>query len=340
MGSVKDVRVLVPASENAPGIGRFVFSDRYSVFDWGKMPDDIENKGSAICIATAYFFELLENMGVKTQYRGVVEDGEVKPLAEAKGPINELEFDLLRVIKPELKNGSYDYSAFSSRPGNILIPLEVIYRNSLPAGSSVFKRLERGDVTPHELGLDSMPVPGQRLYMPILDVSSKLEETDRYMSWTEAREIAGLSDDEYNLLRERTLMLDQLISEQASRLGLINEDGKVEYGFDIERNLVVVDALGTLDECRFTYKGIPMSKEVARIFYRSSDWYRRVEEAKKKDRLHWRKLVGEGPKPLPERFRSAISALYMAYANELTAREWFDVMPLSEAIAVIEEFIS
>lgn len=340
MGSVKDVRVLVSASEDAPGVGRFVFSDRYSVFDWGRMPDDIENKGSAICIATAYFFELLEDMGVKTQYRGVVEDGVVKSLSEAKGPVNELEFNLLRVIKPELRDGVYDYSAFSARPGNILIPLEVIYRNSLPAGSSVFKRIERGDVTPEELGLDFMPSPGQRLDVPVLDVSSKLEETDRYMSWSEARRIAGLSDEELELVRERTLMLDRLISEQAGRLGLVNEDGKVEYGFDCDRNLIVVDALGTLDECRFTYKGIPMSKEVARIFYRSSDWYRRVEEAKKKDRLNWRSLVGEGPKPLPERFAKAISALYMAYANELTGREWFDVMPLSEAVCVIEEFIS
>ncbi len=38
----------------------FQFTDDYSVFDWGKMPDTIENKGRALAVFGAYFFELLE----------------------------------------------------------------------------------------------------------------------------------------------------------------------------------------------------------------------------------------------------------------------------------------
>lgn len=56
MGSVKDLIVLKEPEDCKSGIGCFVFSDRYSVFDWGKMPDDIIEKGKATCIATAYFF--------------------------------------------------------------------------------------------------------------------------------------------------------------------------------------------------------------------------------------------------------------------------------------------
>ena len=55
------------------GIGRFHFSDRYSVFDWGEMPDHIEGKGAALCLMGAYCFEHLEEKGVKTHYRGLVE---------------------------------------------------------------------------------------------------------------------------------------------------------------------------------------------------------------------------------------------------------------------------
>jgi phosphoribosylaminoimidazole-succinocarboxamide synthase len=56
MGSVKDLVVLKQPEGKIPGIGRFIFSDRYSVFDWGEMPDHIEYKGKSICISTAHFF--------------------------------------------------------------------------------------------------------------------------------------------------------------------------------------------------------------------------------------------------------------------------------------------
>jgi len=58
MGSVKDLKILSHPSEGKPGIGHFVFSDRYSVFDWGEMPDLIGYKGQALAVMGAYFFEL------------------------------------------------------------------------------------------------------------------------------------------------------------------------------------------------------------------------------------------------------------------------------------------
>ena len=48
-----------------------------------------------------------------------------------------------------------------------------------------------------------------------------------------------------------------------SNAGLKNEDGKIELAFDDKRKLMVVDVVGTLDECRFTYEGVHVSKEVA-----------------------------------------------------------------------------
>jgi len=43
MGSVKDLIVLKNPNER-PGEGIFEFSNRYSVFDYGEMPDKIEGK--------------------------------------------------------------------------------------------------------------------------------------------------------------------------------------------------------------------------------------------------------------------------------------------------------
>jgi phosphoribosylaminoimidazole-succinocarboxamide synthase len=58
-GSVKNVRIVVPPKTRVPGRYLFEFTDDYSVFDYGKMPDTIRGKGCAIAMLSAYLFEEL-----------------------------------------------------------------------------------------------------------------------------------------------------------------------------------------------------------------------------------------------------------------------------------------
>lgn len=337
MGSVKDLKILKEPSEKDYGIGRFVYSDRYSVFDWGEMPDQIPNKGAAISILGAYFFEKLESMNVSTHYFGLVENDKVKKLSELENPSNTMQMKLLRVIKPGLSGNKYDYSQYKNNDGGFLIPLEVIYRNFLPPGSSVFKRLRNGEITPQIMGLEKIPEPNQKLDIPFYDVSTKLEITDRYMNWKEAQEISGMSDDEIASLKNLTAEINKLISEEFSKIGLVNEDGKIEVGFDLNRNLMLVDVFGTLDECRFTYDGLPVSKEIARIFYRNTKWNEAVEVAKKKDRQHWKEICELKPEPLTPELKRLISQVYSACTNEITGRLWFnDIPPLKDILKEIK----
>lgn len=337
MGSVKDLKVIKPAEKNTLGIGHFHFSDRYSVFDWGEMPDLIINKGKALCMMGAYFFEKLEEVGILTHYRGLVEAGETKKLNELTAPTDTMEVSLVRVIKPEVHGDTYDYAQYKSISSNFLIPLEIIYRNALPAGSSVFRRLQEGSLRLEEIGLTEMPQPNDVLKEPIIDASTKLEVTDRYLSWEEAQQISALSDSEIKEIKKVTSEINTLISANATRAGLINEDGKVEYGYDEERRLILVDILGTPDECRFTYNSIPVSKEVARIHYRKTDWYQAVEKAKTEDRANWKKIVTTDPPILPQKLFELISQLYQSTCNEITQREWFSTPPLPDILNKIQE---
>ncbi|MGB9722162.1 MAG: phosphoribosylaminoimidazolesuccinocarboxamide synthase [bacterium] len=338
MGSVKDLTIIKKPTDKESGIGRFVFSDRYSVFDWGEMPDHISKKGQSICIATAYYFEKLEESGIKTHYLGLSEDGKAKRLKDLKTPSDTMEVKLLRVIKPQIKGEKYDYSIYQKEKNNFLIPLEIIYRNALPAGSSVFKRLKEGILKPSDIGLDKMPEPGQLLEKPIYDVSTKLEVTDRYLTWEEAKDICAVSDGELKEMKRIVAFINELITKETKKLGLFNEDGKIELGFDENRDFILVDAIGTLDECRFTYDGMPVSKEIARIYYRKTDWFRDVEEAKKKDRVNWKLVVKSMPSHLPEELHKGISLIYQAYANELTGRRWFDAPILKEVFDSIKKW--
>lgn len=340
MGSVKDLKIISGPSPEQPGRGHFFFSDRYSVFDWGEMPDLIPRKGEAIAVLGAYFFEKLEEQGIPTHYFGLVEESAPRRLQELKEPSAIMEVRLLNVIKPELVDGRYDYAAYRNVHGCFLIPLEVIYRNTLPEGSSVFKRLEEGSITPADLGLAAAPEPGQKLDPPVIDVSTKLEITDRYLSWDEAQEISGLSDAEMEELKSVTRTVNGLISSEFAAVGLTNEDGKIELGFDPERRLMLVDVLGTLDECRFTYDGLPVSKEITRIYYRETPWYHDTEEAKKQDRQRWKEICRSAPEPLPAGLRQLVSGIYCACTNEVTGREWFaGTPPLEETLKKIKGYL-
>ncbi len=340
MGSVKDLIVIEKPLKNKTGRGRFIFSDRYSVFDWGEMPDHIPNKGKSLCISAAYFFEKLESMGIKTHYLGLVEGGQSKRISGVKNPVDIMEVKLFRVLKPARTGDGYNYSVYKKEEGNLLVPLEVIFRNSLPAGSSVFKRLENKELELKELGLEKMPLPGKDLEKPFLDVSTKLEESDRYLGWKEAQEIAHLSDKEIEEIRKMTLSINQLIGQEANKIGLKYEDGKIEFAFDEDRKLIAVDVLGTLDECRFTFKGMPISKEIARLYYRKTSWFKELMDAKKKDELNWKDKVNLSPPPLPPRLKELISMAYGAFTNEITQKEWFEgILPMQEILREISAII-
>ncbi|MFH1786239.1 MAG: phosphoribosylaminoimidazolesuccinocarboxamide synthase [archaeon] len=342
MGSVKDLQILKKPTKGKMGVGRFVFSDRYSVFDWGEMPDHIPNKGAALCIMGSFCFEEIERRGIKTHYKGLVgKDGKPHRLDELEEPSNVMEVSIVNVIRPPFKGGRYDYSAYTPKLENFLIPLEVIYRNRLPEGSSVFKRLERGDTTYQALGLDHYPKPGAVLDNPIFDVSTKLEVRDRYMTWEEAQEISCMSDAELGELKGVLRKANGLITEIGATADLVNEDGKIELAYGPMRELMLVDILGTLDECRFTYNGLPVSKEVARKFYRKTAWYSDVEKAKnaaeEKKVTDWKALCRSKPPKLHPELKRIIGQMYTSTANAFLGRDVFDSPKLKEVVRTYKD---
>lgn len=351
MGSVKDIIIGTKPTQNEMGKGIFIFSDRYSVFDWGRMPDTIENKGPALNIMAATIFEAAEKDGINTPYLGVVlpkvdflnkTQSCLANVPELTEPTNLMQVQLVNVVKPEMINGKYNYqNVHTHGHKNVLIPLEVIYRNSLPKGSSVFRRLKKGQTTYQELGLDHMPVPGEILDKPILDVSTKLEETgDRYMNWNDAAEIAGLSENDLADVKGILVYANNLITKYAEKIGLYNADGKIELAYDDKGNIMLVDVLGTLDECRFLYQTeneqVHVSKQVARDFYKTTSWYDDVmatnDMAKEQGIEDWRSICPSQPKNLPGDFKKIIENMYMATANEMSGNCLFEAPPLQETI--------
>ncbi len=341
MTSVKNFRVERPATADRLGRGRFEFTDNYSVFDWGKMPDEIPEKGQSLCTMGAYNFELLEAADIPTHYRGVqTEEGMTSlGLALEAGAIpSELGIELTQVPTLPFEEGTYDYEAyFAEAAENYLIPLEIVFRNSVPVGSSL-----RGRLSPEEVGLETTEWPEQAVDLPepVIEFSTKYEEQDRYLSTEEADEISGpasLSDLE-SLARE----VNEVITEQAERTGFTHQDGKIECLY-YEGEIRVADVVGTFDENRFSYDGQQVSKEVIRQYHKRTqpEWVEAVSKAKKQATDagvdDWKQFCDESPEPLDSKVISVARDLYCAGTNQYLEREVFDAPALDDALAAVQE---
>ncbi|MCX6801889.1 MAG: phosphoribosylaminoimidazolesuccinocarboxamide synthase [Candidatus Diapherotrites archaeon] len=335
MGSVKELVLESGPADTILGTGKFVFSNDFSVFDWGKMPDIILLKGRVLCMMAAFNFELLEKNAVKTHYLGLLENGLTRKFEEVSEPLNEMRVMVTRKPELEFKKGVYDYARFRKKAGeNFLVPLEIIFRNSVPVGSSVRKRFK-----PPKAGLKGKNWPDKnvRLEKPIIDFSTKLEAKDRYLSEKEAFKISCLSKEKFSELKGIALKVNKIITGQAERQGLEHEDGKIEM-FYFRGELFVADVAGTFDENRFSFAGKEISKEVIRQYYKKSqpEWADAVEKAKamaekKKDR-DWKKYCKIEPKSLPPAMLELVSEMYCAGANRYCGKEIFSARGLGEIL--------
>jgi len=350
-GSVKNIKGIKGQSPYV-----FEFSDRYSVFDWGAMPDDLENKGECLAAMAQLFFKKMgqpdfwkewtpdENLfknnehvltllntfqseGVPHHCLGLVDsndqpcDGLTKSLAVE--PVN------VPIIQFDSSTGSWDYAEYESKPVKTLVPLEVIFRFGVPQGSSLMKRAKDPEYL-KDIGLEKQPFPGDQFDIPVIEFSTKLESTDRYINNQVAQRISGMNDIEFSNTKALCLLLASRLKDMFMAIGIKLWDGKFEFAFGAEkdsngnRKLQLVDSIGP-DELRLTYNGIQLSKENLRKFYRDSEWYQKVEQAKEmakeRNEKDWKAIcqneLGCHPDRLSQEQVTAAAMMYKTLTNAL-----------------------
>jgi phosphoribosylaminoimidazole-succinocarboxamide synthase len=335
MPSVKELRVDEPP-DGGLGRGRFYFTDDYSVFDWGRMPDTVPGKGASLCTMGAATFESLAEAGVPTHYRGVVPDGSTVGLDAVESPPREMAVDLVTVPELPYDGAAYDYEAFFAAAGDAyLVPLEVVFRNTVPEGSSLRRR-----TSPTDHGLDAAAWPDGpvELAEPVVEFSTKFEESDRYLDREEAARIAGPAD--LDAVESVARRVNRVVTERARTAGFEHQDGKIEVLY-ADGEIRVADVAGTFDENRFSYDGQQVSKEVVRQHYRREhpEWVEAVSAAKRaateRGAPDWKALCERDPPPLPDRVLDAVSDLYRAGANAYVGRPLFDAPDVAAAVAAV-----
>ena len=277
----------------------FVFSDRISVFD-KIIPSNIPYKGETLARTSAYWFDLLKQLGIRTHF--------IRTTAP-----NKMRVKRVNVIS--------DYSKINTQTKNYLIPLELITRSFVYG--SLWDRVKQGIVKPEQLGFEKGHVvkAAEPLPEPFFEVTTKLEKTDRNLTTEEAMKISGITPEEFKAMKELCLKIDQQINTTVKQRGLIHVDGKKEFAFDAERNLMVVDTFGTADEDRFwdakefeQGKYLERSKEFIRQYYRSTGYHEKLYSARKEGK--------EEPPipPLPDEMVKQASAIYIKLFEDMTGQ--------------------
>ena len=276
----------------------FRYTDQISVFDQ-IIPSLIPRKGESLNRSSCHWFDLVKKAGICDTH-----------IIEMNAPDRVLarRFDVIR-----------EPGAISKEAENVFVPLEVICRHYL-AGTA-WRRYQRGEVSAEEFGFENQVVleEGIKLPKPFLEVSTKFEKFDRNLDREEALEISNLESDELDRILDLVLKIDILIQDEVSKRGLIHVDGKKEFALGKNRDPVLIDSFGTLDEDRWwdaeSYsKGqiVQLSKEAVRQHYIETGHHDSLYEA--------RKLGNDEPQipPLPQNIIDNTANLYYSMFERLT----------------------
>ncbi len=274
---------------------KFFFTNNISVFD-KIIPNDIPRKGETLCKTSSYWFKKCEELGIKTHFIDMPED------------------QVMEVRRFEVIN---DYDKMDSDTTNYRIPLEFIARYYV--AGSLHDRIKKGKLDHEKLGFEEEPDYGEKLPEPYFEVTTKVEEIDRNLSKEEALDISGLTEEEYEEIKEAVFKIDELIEENGEKNGLLHVDGKKEFAMDENRDIILVDTFGTADEDRFwendEYENgnfVQKSKEFVRQHYRKTGYHEDLMDARENGE--------EEPPipPLPDDMVDKTSELYVNLMSRLT----------------------
>ncbi|MEA2054431.1 MAG: phosphoribosylaminoimidazolesuccinocarboxamide synthase [Candidatus Thermoplasmatota archaeon] len=265
----------------------FLFTDSISVFD-KIVSTGIKHKGEILCRISAFWFKKCEQMGVKTHF-----------IDAGKNTMHVKKFNIIK-----------DYSKIDERTTNYVIPLEVIARYYV--AGSFYERMKSENMK-----------YGTKLQKPIIEFTTKFEEYDRMLSEEDAMKIAGLNKEGIERIKDVVLNIDEYMHSEVEKKGFIHVDGKKEFAFDGERNLVLIDTFGTPDEDRFwdakkyANGGFEeLSKEFVRSYYRRIGYYSALSRA--------RQNMTPEPAipPLPEDMAEKVSLLYISLYEKITGEKF------------------
>lgn len=298
----------------------FGFTDDYSIFDWGKMPETIEKKGRALAVFGAFFFEhlakpetwnavsendfaqldkdylkkifatdtmqKLKKQGLRSHYTGLVDDaGERLSLSKAAASGDNV---YMRVKKAAVQRPSallaLGQNLFHYPPVDLTLPSRLV-----PLEVVFRFGMPQGSSLKERLAKD----PSYAGVLGLSKVPNEGQFFDRpvleFYTKLEPKDRL-LSVQEAVLMSglSAAQMLELIDKAQLIALAIFALFGKRgielwdgKFEFIVaDGEILLADSIGP-DELRLLYKGTHLSKEMIRQVYRGSHWEKSLKDAQK-----------------------------------------------------------
>jgi|GEM_PF-2936160 len=296
-GSSKDV--IIPRRNTASRID-LRFTNRFSVFDVGPVPYEIDGMDKLRHAIAVKMFEVLGAHAVPTHF---IRANRNEHTITAK-PFNIYEID----FRVENATGK-------------VIPLEIIDRQELTAAL-----LDRAETNPELSGKirsrTTDLTDGAPFSFPLVECTTKFEAIDRRLSDAEAIKLARLGEPSYAELCEFVANASRIVTAFFAKHGFRRLDGKWEIAITYDGpSFVVVDSYSP-DEMRLIGPdGRSYDKDPLRNWYKTTfpQWIADLDAAKKRwpdNKDRWPKYPEKMP---PEAVLDDLRDRYTAVAQAIGA---------------------
>jgi phosphoribosylaminoimidazole-succinocarboxamide synthase len=290
-GSVKEIY-----RDDVPGTLLFEHSNRFSVFDVGRHPQEIPGMGKALCDATEHSFRLAHTLGINTHYLERIDNLTIR--------VKEVQVITERDCTPDDRNYA--------------LPLEWIVRERV--GGSIERAFRNGKKKPRDYGFptDDPPAAGTPFPWPVCHFTTKREDIDRDLTPDEALALAGITPREAENIWRMMMRFRGGLALAFAKAGFELWDGKFEMALGPDREPMLIDSAGTQNEDRPVERDVSgvfwhYSKEVIRQLFIDNGYFEKLSKAR----------ANNEPDPaypnLTEAEISMISTRYRDFADRFTS---------------------
>jgi phosphoribosylaminoimidazole-succinocarboxamide synthase len=140
---------------------------------------------------------------------------------------------------------SYYKSSFGSKERRV-IPLKVRFHLKLEPGSQLAQRLQQQPTEGANLGLESIPKPGELFQRPVLEFYTKAEAIERLLNLQEALLVSGLTAGQFDEMVEFAYCVALALFALLQQKGLNLDDGFLEFGSTAD-GIMLLNTLSPLD---------------------------------------------------------------------------------------------
>ena len=314
-GSVKNLR-------GKSGVNPYIieFSDRYALYDWGDMPEDLQGKAEAMAFLAWFFFDHLGNPANwqdTGMFKGMENSARLKRLAQEGLPHH-----MIGLAGGDLRPLSLDREILS--PSKLLLVKALHYPDDPVRDDEPADR-----VLPFAVQFTFDGTPSDKLAVAYIAT-----DDGSVLSPTTAIAKGKLSAVELDELETLAKLVALRLRATCGGIGADLVQGTLHFAVTgsagaAPRDFMLVDALGP-DDLSMYVRNVAMSQDVLQHAYRGSNWLAAVEKAKamatERGERDWKRICIEELKAHPPLLSPMVKEkavmVYKSLARELSQRHY------------------